>query len=232
MSAILRPGKFLSNNYLAFSVPIRTFIITRDRVRNAVRTARRNKARTRTEERRAREAVAMAEKQRSKNVVETEEVGEGGEGEGEGEEGKVTWKDWARERYERTKRRKIIRENREVQQRLLIEEQERVAMELGWEEGGGTGEDEGGEEREIEDGEERKDGEKKDSESFFSKFVAGYLKSSKGGKDKEEEGEDRKVLGLVVSDWASSQLSGILQQGEMGDIVIGDAAVGGGYGPI
>ena len=56
---MLRPGKFLSNNYLAFSVPIRTFIITRDRVRKAIRTARKNKARTRAEEKVSLEAVVV-----------------------------------------------------------------------------------------------------------------------------------------------------------------------------
>ena len=50
LSATLRPGKFLSNNYLAFSVPIRTFIITRDRVRNGFRNARKNKAKVRERE--------------------------------------------------------------------------------------------------------------------------------------------------------------------------------------
>lgn len=42
-SAILRPGRFLGNHYLAFSIPNRSFIITTDRVRNGIREARRNK---------------------------------------------------------------------------------------------------------------------------------------------------------------------------------------------
>jgi len=41
-SAILRPGRFLGNHYLAFTIPNRTFIITTDRVRNGIREARRN----------------------------------------------------------------------------------------------------------------------------------------------------------------------------------------------
>jgi len=43
MSVVLRPGRFLGNHYLAFTVPQRTFIITMDRVWNGVREARENK---------------------------------------------------------------------------------------------------------------------------------------------------------------------------------------------
>ncbi|KAL7484519.1 hypothetical protein ACHAW6_010154 [Cyclotella cf. meneghiniana] len=43
ISAVLRPGRFLGNHYLAFTVPIRTLIITLDRVKEGMRTARRNK---------------------------------------------------------------------------------------------------------------------------------------------------------------------------------------------
>lgn len=43
LSAILRPGRFLGNHYLAFTVPNRTFIITTDRVREGIKVARRNK---------------------------------------------------------------------------------------------------------------------------------------------------------------------------------------------
>ena len=43
MSAVLRPGRFLGNHYLAFTVPGRTFIITLDRLKNGIRVARRNK---------------------------------------------------------------------------------------------------------------------------------------------------------------------------------------------
>lgn len=43
LSAVLRPGRFLGNHYLAFTLPIRTFIITLDRVKEGVKAARRNK---------------------------------------------------------------------------------------------------------------------------------------------------------------------------------------------
>jgi hypothetical protein len=43
MSVVLRPGRFLGNHYLAFTVPQRTFIITMDRVWEGVRAARENK---------------------------------------------------------------------------------------------------------------------------------------------------------------------------------------------
>jgi len=41
--SVLRPGRFLGNHYLAFSVPNRTFIITLDRVLEGVKAARHNK---------------------------------------------------------------------------------------------------------------------------------------------------------------------------------------------
>jgi len=41
--AFLRPGRFLGNHYLAFTVPNRTLILTLDRVREGMRNARRNK---------------------------------------------------------------------------------------------------------------------------------------------------------------------------------------------
>lgn len=43
MRAVLRPGRFLGNHYLAFTVPMRTFIITMDRIRQGARAARENK---------------------------------------------------------------------------------------------------------------------------------------------------------------------------------------------
>ena len=43
ISSILRPGRFLGNHYLAFTVPNRTFIITLDRVLEGMRAARRSK---------------------------------------------------------------------------------------------------------------------------------------------------------------------------------------------
>lgn len=42
-SALFRPGRFLGNHYLAFTVPNRTLILTLDRVKEAMRNARRNK---------------------------------------------------------------------------------------------------------------------------------------------------------------------------------------------
>jgi hypothetical protein len=43
MSAILRPGRFLGSNYIAFSIPIRTFIVTLDRLVEGIRSARKVK---------------------------------------------------------------------------------------------------------------------------------------------------------------------------------------------
>lgn len=43
MRSVLRPGRFLGNHYLAFTTPIRTFIITMDRVKEGIRVARKNK---------------------------------------------------------------------------------------------------------------------------------------------------------------------------------------------
>lgn len=39
----MRPGRFLGSHYLAFTVPIRTMIITLDRVKEGMRNARKNK---------------------------------------------------------------------------------------------------------------------------------------------------------------------------------------------
>lgn len=43
LSAVLRPGRFLGNHYLAFTVPNRTFIITLDRVKEGIKAARKTK---------------------------------------------------------------------------------------------------------------------------------------------------------------------------------------------
>lgn len=43
MSAVLRPGRFLGNHYIAFTVPERSVIITMDRVKEGIRVARQNK---------------------------------------------------------------------------------------------------------------------------------------------------------------------------------------------
>jgi hypothetical protein len=43
MSAILRPGRFLGSHYIAFSIPVRTFIVTLDRLVEGIRSARKVK---------------------------------------------------------------------------------------------------------------------------------------------------------------------------------------------
>ncbi|GAX15435.1 hypothetical protein FisN_8Lh266 [Fistulifera solaris] len=43
LGAVLRPGRFLGSHYIAFTVPIRTFIVTLDRVREGMRAARQAK---------------------------------------------------------------------------------------------------------------------------------------------------------------------------------------------
>lgn len=43
MRSVLRPGRFLGSHYLAFTLPMRTFIITMDRVKEGIRVARKNK---------------------------------------------------------------------------------------------------------------------------------------------------------------------------------------------
>jgi hypothetical protein len=43
MESTFRPGRFLGSHYIAFTIPIRTFLITIDRVMNGIRAARRNK---------------------------------------------------------------------------------------------------------------------------------------------------------------------------------------------
>ena len=63
-SAFLRPGRFLGNHYLAFTVPNRTLILTLDRVREGMRNARRNK---RLAELAAREVKQLADAQELKS---------------------------------------------------------------------------------------------------------------------------------------------------------------------
>lgn len=43
MSSVLRPGRFLGSHYIAFSIPIRTFIVTLDRLIEGIRSARKVK---------------------------------------------------------------------------------------------------------------------------------------------------------------------------------------------
>eukprot|EP00571_Detonula_confervacea_P012034 CAMPEP_0172307586 /NCGR_PEP_ID=MMETSP1058-20130122/8411_1 /TAXON_ID=83371 /ORGANISM="Detonula confervacea, Strain CCMP 353" /LENGTH=955 /DNA_ID=CAMNT_0013019791 /DNA_START=277 /DNA_END=3144 /DNA_ORIENTATION=+ len=63
ISAFLRPGRFLGNHFLAYTVPNRTIILTVDRVREGMRIARRNK---RLAELAAREVQKLAAAQQSK----------------------------------------------------------------------------------------------------------------------------------------------------------------------
>jgi hypothetical protein len=51
MSAVLRPGRFLGNHYLAFTIPNRTFIITLARVKEGMFAARKVKQAARALER-------------------------------------------------------------------------------------------------------------------------------------------------------------------------------------
>lgn len=65
-SAVLRPGRFLGNHYMAFTVPNRTLILTLDRVKEAMRNARKNK---RLAERAAREVQQLAEADSTYNAI-------------------------------------------------------------------------------------------------------------------------------------------------------------------
>jgi hypothetical protein len=71
MSVVLRPGRFLGNHYLAFTVPQRTFIITMDRVWNGVRAARENKQVAD----RAKKLKKAEEKRKKKGAVDTSDDG-------------------------------------------------------------------------------------------------------------------------------------------------------------
>jgi len=57
LSAVLRPGRFLGNHYIAFTIPNRTFIITLDRVREGMKAARKMK-----KEKKAMEKAALKQK--------------------------------------------------------------------------------------------------------------------------------------------------------------------------
>lgn len=43
MRSVLRPGRFLGSHYIAFSIPMRTFIVTLDRLVEGIRSARKVK---------------------------------------------------------------------------------------------------------------------------------------------------------------------------------------------
>ena len=60
MSAVLRPGRFLGNHYLAFTIPNRTFIVTLDRVKEGMRNARKNKKLAALEKKLEMEEAAMS----------------------------------------------------------------------------------------------------------------------------------------------------------------------------
>jgi hypothetical protein len=58
LSAVLRPGRFLGNHYIAFTIPNRTFIVTLDRVKEGIKSAR--KAKKAAEERKKKEQAEQA----------------------------------------------------------------------------------------------------------------------------------------------------------------------------
>jgi len=64
MSAFLRPGRFLGNHYIAFTVPNRTLILTVDKVKEGMKNARKNK---RLAELAAREVRRLARKKNKKD---------------------------------------------------------------------------------------------------------------------------------------------------------------------
>lgn len=62
MKATIRPGRFLGNHYIAFSVPNRTFIVTMDRVKEGIRSARKAKAAAKAVKAASPRSVKQAEK--------------------------------------------------------------------------------------------------------------------------------------------------------------------------
>jgi hypothetical protein len=58
LSAVLRPGRFLGNHYIAFTIPNRTFIVTLDRVKEGMKSAR--KAKKAADERKKKEQAEQA----------------------------------------------------------------------------------------------------------------------------------------------------------------------------
>lgn len=65
MKATIRPGRFLGNHYIAFSIPNRTFIVTLDRVKEGIRAARQSKAALKAAKASLPRAVKRAEKRRA-----------------------------------------------------------------------------------------------------------------------------------------------------------------------
>ena len=72
LSAVLRPGRFLGNHYIAFTVPARTFIVTLDRVKEGMRAARKAKkaGKARQETVRAREGSRRLRRQTAQTTLE------------------------------------------------------------------------------------------------------------------------------------------------------------------
>jgi hypothetical protein len=62
LSAVLRPGRFLGNHYIAFTIPNRTFIITLDRVKEGMKSARKAK-------KEASERKKMEEEERAAAII-------------------------------------------------------------------------------------------------------------------------------------------------------------------
>jgi len=69
ISAVLRPGRFLGNHYLAFTVPNRTFIITMDRIKEGIRAARENKRKLREVQMKREQVEKKQKKERYNRAV-------------------------------------------------------------------------------------------------------------------------------------------------------------------
>ena len=65
MKATIRPGRFLGNHYIAFSIPNRTFIVTLDRVKEGIRAARQAKAAAKAAQAALPRSVKRAEKRKA-----------------------------------------------------------------------------------------------------------------------------------------------------------------------
>ena len=66
LTATIRPGRFLGNHYIAFSIPNRTFIVTLDRVKEGIRSARQAKAALKAAKASLPRATKRAEKRKAK----------------------------------------------------------------------------------------------------------------------------------------------------------------------
>ena len=69
MKATIRPGRFLGNHYIAFSIPNRTFIVTLDRVKEGIRAARRSKAAVKASKAALPRSVKRAEKRKAAAIA-------------------------------------------------------------------------------------------------------------------------------------------------------------------